>query len=116
MNQELKIALIALLALVIVIVIIIGATLISQQYQFMRFKNEVLGKTSAEVVELYGAFDNTGMPAGQDGLYRNTCCTYIVVEKRVGFLGTTPPKVYSVSFNHNGIAVDVAYETDPYFF
>ena len=68
----------------------------------------IIGKTSAQVMERYGAFDQCGMPADSDGLYKNCRCSLVIIPKRVGFLGTTPPKVLAISFDEKGIA----YETE----
>ena len=65
----------------------------------------IIGKTSAEVIDKYGEFDCTYMPAGEDGLYRSKC-GYTVKESRRGFLGTSPEVLLFISFDENGIAVD----------
>ena len=106
MKKEIKIFLVVLLLLLA----IVGITLACWQFRYLEFKNNVLGKTSAEVEELYGEFDNIGMPRGDDGLFRSTRCSYVVIEKRVGFLGTTPPWVISIGFDSNGIAYRVCFE------
>lgn len=113
MKKGLKIALIVMAGLII----IVGAVLACCQYKYMEeknkyqeFKDNVLGKTSAEIEEIYGEFDNTGMRRGDDGLFRSTRCSYIVIEKRVGFLGTTPPWVISIGFDANGVAYRVCFE------
>ena len=113
MKKGLKIALIVMIGLVL----IVGIVLACCQYKYLNYKNDyqefkdnVLGKSSAEVEELYGEFDETGMPRGDDGLYRNTRCSYIVIEARVGYLGTTPPWVVSIGFDANGIADSVCFE------
>ena len=65
-----------------------------------------LGKTSAEIIDQYGAFDCIGMPADSDGLYRNCRCGYTVREARKGFLGTSPEILFLIAFDENGIAVE----------
>jgi hypothetical protein len=112
-----KYALTVLLAILIALAVAIGAILAFCQYryaesknEYLRFQDSVLGKTSAEVEELYGEFDNSGMRRGEDGLFRSTRCSYIVIPERVGFLGTTPPWVISVSFDADGIAQSVCFE------
>lgn len=113
MKKGLKIALVVMT----VLALIIGIVLACCQYKYMELKNEyqefkddVLGKTSAEIEEIYGKFDNAGMPRGDDGLFRSTRCSYIVIEERVGFLGTTPPWVISIGFDSNGVAYRVCFE------
>ena len=64
-----------------------------------------IGKNSAQIEAEYGAFDCSGMPISEDGLYRNTSCGYTVKEARVGFLGTYPEVLLFITFDENGIAV-----------
>ena len=66
---------------------------------------DFLGRTSAEIERQYGPFDCIGMPAGEDGLYRNCQCGYTIQEARKGFLGTEPEKLFFVAFDKNGVAV-----------
>ena len=65
----------------------------------------IIGKTSAEVIDKYGEFDCTYMPAEEDGLYRSKC-GYTVKKPRRGFLGTSSEVLLLISFDENGIAVD----------
>jgi hypothetical protein len=67
---------------------------------------DMIGKTSAQILEQYGAFDCVGMPADADGLYRNTCCGYTIKESRAGLLGTDPEVLFFIHFDENGIAVE----------
>lgn len=106
MKKELKIALIILLGLLV----IVGVILSSLQLKYLDFKNNVIGKTSAEIQERYGEFDNFQMHPGADGLFRNTSCSYVVIRECVGFLGTTPPYVISIGFDSNGVAYRVFLE------
>ena len=62
-------------------------------------------RTSAQIEAEFGTFDCCGMPASEDGLYRNTACGYTIKESRVGFLGTDPEVLFFISFDENGIAV-----------
>lgn len=68
-------------------------------------EKDFLGKTSAEILEIYGDFDCVTMPIGRDGLYRNCRCGYTVKEPTVGFLGTSPEVLFFIRFDDNGIAV-----------
>ena len=68
-------------------------------------RSDFIGKTSAQIVAEYGEFDCVGMPAGSDGLYRNTRCGYILQEPRTGFLGTDPEVLFFIIFDENGVAV-----------
>lgn len=72
---------------------------------------DFIGLTSAEIEEQYGQFDNVRMPADEDGLYRRCGCGYIVKEEQVGFFGTTPPQMFMIYFDEQGIAYKCAYET-----
>ena len=65
----------------------------------------IIGKTSAEVINKYGEFDCTHMPAGEDGLYRSKC-GYTIKEPRRGFLGTSAEVLFFISFDENGVAVE----------
>ena len=67
--------------------------------------NDFIGKTSSEIEAEFGPFDCLGMPAGEDGLYRNTKCGYTIKESRVGFLGTDPEVLIFIKFDENGTAV-----------
>ena len=68
-------------------------------------EDDFVGKTSAQIEAEFGTFDCCGMPASEDGLYRNTACGYTIKESRVGFLGTDPEVLFFISFDENGIAV-----------
>ena len=113
MKKGLKIALIVMTVLALIVGIVLACCqfkYLEYKKDYMEFKDNVLGKTSAEVEEIYGKFDNAGMRRGDDGLFRSTRCSYIVIEKRVGFLGTTPPWVISIGFDSNGVAYRVCFE------
>ena len=64
-----------------------------------------LGKTSAEIVEMYGAFDCVSRDPDADGLYRNARCGYTVREKRRGFWDAHPEILFFISFDEDGVAV-----------
>lgn len=68
-------------------------------------KTDFIGKTSQEIEETYGPFDCITMPVGEDGLYRSCRCGYTVAKQRTGFLGTTPEKLFFITFDDNGVAV-----------
>ena len=113
MKKGIKIALIFIVGLTV----IVGDILACWQFKYLKcekeyleFKDNVLGKTSVEIEEIYGNFDNSGMRRGEDGLFRSTRCSYVVIEERVGFFGTTPPYVISIGFDSNGIACSVCFE------
>lgn len=65
-------------------------------------ENWIIGKSSTEVVEQYGAFDCELMPA--DGVYRNCKCGYTIKEAQTGFLGTSQEELLFIYFDENGIA------------
>mgnify|MGYP006967157690 CR=1 FL=1 len=67
---------------------------------------DFLGRTSAQIVAEFGAFDCVGTQPDTDGLYRSTSCGYTIRETRAGFLGTDPEVLFFISFDENGIAVD----------
>ncbi len=66
--------------------------------------SDFVGKTSAQIEEIYGAFDCVGMAPSADGLYRSTSCGYTLREPRTGFLGTDPERLLFISFDENGVA------------
>ena len=67
--------------------------------------DDFIGKTSAQIEAEFGTFDCCGMPASEDGVYRNTVCGYTIKESRVSFFGTDPEVLFFISFDENGIAV-----------
>ena len=73
-------------------------------------EDQIIGLTSLEIVEKYGDFDRPQGSPGIDGLYRDCSCGYLVAEKRVGFLGSTPPEYFMIDFDENGVAVRCYYE------
>ena len=68
-------------------------------------EKDILGKTSAEIIEKYGTFDSVSILADEDGIYRSCTCWYTVKEPRIGFLGTSPEILFFVQFDENGTAV-----------
>ncbi len=58
-------------------------------------EKDIIGKTSDQIIEIYGQFDCITMPASQDGLYRNCRCGYSIKEELLFF----------IFFDENGIAV-----------
>ena len=73
--------------------------------------NDFIGLTSTQIIEKFGRFDQLTMPASPDGLYRNCGCGYIVTPAQKGYLGTTPPELFVIYFDENGIAYECNYET-----
>lgn len=92
------------------LLVVAGITAVCLQLKYLEFKDNVIGKTSIEVQERYGKFDNSYTSPDADGEYRQTVCSYIVIRKRVGLLGTEPPYLVSISFDANGIADDVFFQ------
>ena len=56
-------------------------------------EDEIIGLTSFEIVEKYGDFDRKQGSPGEDGLYRDCACGYLISEKQVGFLELPRPNV-----------------------
>ena len=98
---------ILLITLVLFLVVSLTACNLFKPYD----PDDFIGITSAEIMEKHGEFDHRHAPAGDDGLYHNTKCGYIVREAQVGFLGTDPPKYFMICFDANGVAYECAYET-----
>lgn len=68
-------------------------------------EDDILGKTSSEIIEMYGEFDCITMPVCDDGLYRSSRCGYTIKEPKQGFLGTSDEILFFISFDENGYAV-----------
>ena len=73
-------------------------------------EDEIIGLTSAEVIEKYGEFDRIQGTPGDDGLYRDCSCGYLVKEAQKGYFGTTSPEYLMIHFDENGIADLCKYE------
>ena len=71
-------------------------------------EDQFIGKTSAEIVKEFGAFDCVRMPASEDGLYRNCQCGYTIKEPQKGLLGTSTEILFFIEFDENGIAIACA--------
>lgn len=70
-------------------------------------EEDFIGLSSIEIVEKYGEFDigpGWHHNPGDDGLYRDCSCGYLVTPERVGFLGTEPAEYFMIYFNEDGIA------------
>jgi len=67
---------------------------------------DFIGKSSAEIVSQYGAFDCTTMPVNEDGLYKNCRCGYTIKEAQGDFLGTSEEVLFFITFDENGIAIE----------
>lgn len=91
---------------VIVLITICFSSCGKKQYA----EDEIVGLTSIEIVEKYGDFDRMQGSPGEDGLFRDCACGYLVSEKRVGFLGTTPPEYFMIYFDEDGFADWCRYE------
>lgn len=91
---------------VIVLITICFSSCGKEQYA----EDEIVGLTSIEIVEKYGDFDRTQGFPGEDGLYRDCACGYLISEKRVGFFGTTPPEYFMIYFDEDGFAHWCRYE------
>ncbi len=68
-------------------------------------ENDFIGKTSAEIINEFGSFDCTKMPASEDGLYKNCQCGYTIKEAQNGFFGNSSEILFFITFDENGIAI-----------
>ena len=68
--------------------------------------DDIIGKTSLEIMSEYGEFECVTMPVGEDGLYRNCRCGYTVKEARKGFLDKSEEVLFFIGFDENGVAVE----------
>ena len=64
----------------------------------------IIGKTSSEIIDNYGAFDCITMDASEDGLYKNCKCGYTITEEKQGFLSKSEEVLLFVHFDENGVA------------
>lgn len=71
-------------------------------------EKDILGKTSAQIVDEYGEFDCVSTPADADGIYRSCRCGYTVQEALPGYLEQRPEVLFFIHFDENGIAVDTS--------
>lgn len=107
MKKKLPKALIVFLTIIIVLIALILASVINYYYHV----NWIIGKTSDQIEAQYGAFDWRENSPDENGIYKRTICSYEVIPKRVGFLGTYPPYLFSISFDSNGVAYKCFFET-----
>ena len=71
-------------------------------------KEWIIGKTSAEIEQKYGAFDISMMPLGEgDILYRNCGCGYMTKRGVQGLLGTPTDEFFMIYFDSDGIACEI---------
>lgn len=106
MKRTTKVRISPLLFAVIVLITICFSSCGKKQYA----EDEIVGLTSIEIVEKYGDFDRMQGSPGEDGLYRDCACGYLVSEKQVGFFGTTPPEYFMIYFDEDGFAHWCRYE------
>ena len=71
-------------------------------------KEWIIGKTSAEIEQKYGAFDISMMPLGEgDILYRNCGCGYMTKRGVQGLSGTPTDEFFMIYFDSDGIACEI---------
>ena len=110
MKKGLKIALVVMTVLALIVGIVLACCqlwYLKCKNEYLEFEDSVLGKNSDQVQEMYGKFDHYSGYPYEDGLFRFTGCSYTIIGKRVGYLGTTPPYMVTIVFDGNGIAIDV---------
>lgn len=71
-------------------------------------EEDIIGKTSNEIIDVYGEFDNViGIDVpDEDGVYRNCRCVYTIEESKQGFPGSSDEILFYIRFDENGIATD----------
>lgn len=73
-------------------------------------ENWIIGKTSTEIEEKYGAFDAADPDKkNEEGNYVSARCGYLTREKQVGFLGTYPEEYFMIYFDKEGKAYDITH-------
>lgn len=99
-------------AYIAVSVILFSAVLLTSCGKKYKYDSDrIIGKNSQEIIEQYGEFDVTASEQNSFGLYCSGTCSYIIVPKKVGYLGTIPERLYSISFDESGIAYRCFEET-----
>ena len=71
-------------------------------------EENIIGKTSDEIISAYGEFDNVigiNVP-DENGMYRNCKCGYTVESSKQGVLGSSDEILLYIHFDENGIATD----------
>ena len=110
MNKIQKGCLIAFLAVLSVVLLLIALPFIYKGVKSIYFHNYkeslILGKTSAEVEEIYGEFDQKDGIIGEDGLVRCGNGGYIVRERYHSGIIFVNQILFYVTFDANGIAVE----------
>lgn len=99
--------------LYLVITLLLAAAVLLSGCAKEKFKEDderIIGLTSLQIVEKYGDFDRKLKKPDKNGLYVNCSCGYLISEKKVGFLGTTPPKYFMIVFDYKGVALHCGYE------
>lgn len=71
-------------------------------------EEDIIGKTSDEIIRTYGEFDGIiGIDVPDvNGVYRNCECGYTIEESKQGFFGSSDEILFYIYFDENGIAYD----------
>lgn len=97
--------------LYVLLALLLAVTIYLSCCNQVKFKeDEIIGLTSSQIIDKYGAFDRKQGSPEPDGLYHNCACGYLIEEEKKGFLGTTPPKFFMIYFDNDGIAYWCRYE------
>lgn len=106
MKKRTKIILAVCLSILLIISIIAAFC----QINYLYHKNWIIGKTSAQIQERYGKFDQVGMSPASDGLHKNCSCAYFISKMHYAdYLD-----MFCISFDSNGIAYECSIEKGPW--
>lgn len=92
------------------ILITLAVAVVCCQITYWHHKNWIIGKTSLQIQEQYGEFDQAGMPPASDGLHKNCGCSYYITKKLYGdYL-----YMFCITFDSDGRASQCRIERGPW--
>ena len=98
------------LKVILLILAIVLTTLLLLYSVYFLTTSWMIGKTSLEIEDTFGEFDQLEMPPNSDGSYTNTICSYNITPGFKGFLSYHHPILLSIQFDQNAIAIDIFFE------
>ena len=91
----------------------LGSSIEEEKYAKSFDPDWMVGKTSMEIEEKYGAFHNCYAELGPDGNYRSGYCRYTVKEGSEGS-APHPPTYLEIYFDEVGVCTKAEYYEPPY--
>lgn len=91
----------------VVLPIIVMAFFVMSLVHYDKYDEEwIIGKTQDQIVERYGEFDSYSTFTSPNGKFLYDQGSYILKQKKVGFLRTKPPTYFKIKFNQAGKAYE----------